>query len=124
MQHGTVNTTEGLTITVNHGGEGDLVCLAGRLNIDSSPQLRDRLLAMLLGPSPKSIMVDLTGVSYIDASGLATLVEGLKIARHRQTVFCLTGLQGRPRQLFELTGLLALFETNGSKTASSASQVS
>ena len=40
-------------------------------------------------------MVDLTDVPYIDSSGLATLIEGLKIARNRQTSLCLQGLQGR-----------------------------
>jgi anti-sigma B factor antagonist len=122
--HGKVTTTDGLKITLSHGGEGDLVCLNGRLNIDSSPVLRDRLLTMLRGPSPKSIMLDLTEVSYIDVSGLATLIEGLKMARNRQTVLCLKGLQGRPLHLFEVTGLLALFEANGCKAASSPLKVS
>lgn len=120
---GTI-TTDDFKITVNHGEAADLVCLNGRLNIDSSPALRDRLLAVLRGPSPKSIVVDLTEVSYIDVSGLATLVEGLKLARNRQTVLRLKGLQGRPLHLFEVTGLLALFETNGGKSASSALKVS
>jgi len=48
---------------------------------------------------------------------MATLVEGLKIARNRQGTLCLQGLQDRVLQLFELTGLLDLFETNGCKNA-------
>jgi len=119
---GTV-TADDLKITLKHGEEGSLVCLNGRLNIDSSPSLRDRLLAILQGPSPKSIVVDLTEVSYIDVSGVATLVEGLKLARNRQTVFCLKGLQGPPLHLFEVTGLLALFETNSGKAAYSEVKV-
>jgi anti-sigma B factor antagonist len=111
-------TTDDLKITLTHGEEGDLLCLNGRLSIDSSPVLRSRLMAMLRVPSPKSIMVDLTEVSYIDVSGLATLVEGLKMARKRNTSLCLKGLQGRPLHLFEATGLLALFETNGGETSS------
>jgi len=120
---GTI-TTDDFKITLNHGEEAALVCLNGRLNIDSSPALRDRLLAVLRGPSPKSIVVDLTEVSYIDVSGLATLLEGLKLARNRQTILCLKGLQGRPLHLFEVTGLLALFETYGGKSTSSALRVS
>jgi anti-sigma B factor antagonist len=109
---------------VDHGGEGTLVCLSGRLSIDSSPALRDRLLAVLREQSPETVVVDLTKVSYIDSSGIATLIEGLKIARNRQTTLCLKGLQGRLLHLFETTGVLALFETSDCRSASSASKVS
>jgi anti-sigma B factor antagonist len=113
-----------LKITLGQDEEGDLLCLNGRLNIDSSPTLRTQLLAILHAPSPKSIMVDLTEVSYVDASGLATLLEGLKFARTSQASLRLRGLHGRPLQLFEATGLLALFETNSGPSNSSALKVS
>ena len=98
--------------------------LHGRLNIDSSPRLRDQLLGMLRQPSPEGVIVDLTEISYMDASGIATLLEGLKIARNRQTTLCLQGLQGRLRHLLEVTGVLALFEMSGCTSISSASKVS
>jgi len=112
--------TEGdsLDITVDDAEERAFVRLHGRLGIDSSPDLRDRLLAMLEGQPPKTIIVDLAEVSYIDASGIATLLEALKVARKRQVTFCLKGLHGRIVRLFEATGLLALFETAGCKEAS------
>ena len=105
--------TEGdsLDINVDDGEDRTFVRLHGRLGIDSSPDLRDRLLAILQGQPPKTMTVDLTEVSHIDASGIATLLEALKLARNRQTTFCLTGLQGRMVRLFEVTGLQAVFET-------------
>ena len=109
---------ESLHITVDHGEERAFVRLHGRLGIDSSPHLRDWLLAMLQGQPPKTIIVDLTEVSYIDASGIATLLEALRVARNRQATLCLKGLQGRMVRLFEVTGLLAVFETTGCKGAS------
>ena len=45
--------------------------LRGHLGIDSSPALRDRLLAMLQRQSMETVVVDLTEVSYLDASGIA-----------------------------------------------------
>lgn len=113
LTHDTATATESLEIAIAHGGEADVLYLRGRLSIDSSPGFRDRLLAMLREQSPKPVIVDLTAVSYIDAAGIATLLEGLKIARHHQTTLCLQGLQGRVVHLFEVTGVLALFETNG-----------
>ena len=108
-------TSDTLEITVDNSDEGALVRLRGRLGIDSSPDLRERLLAMLEGQTLKAVNVDLTEVSYIDASGIATLLEAFKIARNRETRLCLKGLQNRVVRLFEVTGLLALFEANGCK---------
>jgi anti-sigma B factor antagonist len=117
-------TATDLEIIEDEGEEGTLVRLRGRLSIDSSPAFRDRLLALLRRLSPADVIIDLTEVSYMDASGVATLVEGLKTARNRQTTLWLQGLQGRVRHLFEVTGLLTLFETGGRRSASSAPKVS
>ena len=106
-----------LEIIVDDGGENNVLRLKGRLGIDSSPALRDRLLAMLRSQSPKAVVVDLAEVSYIDASGVATLLEALKRARNRQTTLCLEGLQGRPLHLLEVSGVLHLFETYGCRNA-------
>jgi anti-anti-sigma factor len=105
-----VSEAENLHIDVDYGEEGARVRLHGHLGIDSSPDLRDRLQSTLLGQPPKTIIVDLTEVSFIDAAGIATLLEALKIARNRQVTLCLSGLPGRMARLFELTGLQAVFE--------------
>jgi anti-sigma B factor antagonist len=107
-----------LEIIVDEGGESNVLRLKGRLGIDSSPALRDRLLVMLRTQSPKALVVDLAEVSYIDGSGVATLLEALKWARNRQTTLCLKGLQGRPLHLLEVSGVLHLFETYGCRNAS------
>ena len=110
-------TSEGrLGITVLQNDDEVLVRVNGRTTVDSSPDLRDRLLQVLSDePSPRVVTVDLTGVTYIEASGIATLIEALKIARHRQMTFCLQGLGGSVLRLFEVTGVLALFEASDCK---------
>jgi anti-anti-sigma factor len=100
-----------ISITVDHCGSDALVCIKGRVNVDSSPDLRDCLLAILSEEQlPRAITVDLAGVTHIETSGIATLIEALKIARHRQMTFCLQGLGGSVLRLFEVTGVRALFE--------------
>jgi anti-sigma B factor antagonist len=124
MMRSIITASDILEITVRPGDEGCTVCLRGRLNIDSSPALRDRLLAMLQAKSPKAVTVDLTDVTYLDSSGLATLIEGLKIARMRQKMLCVQGLQDRLLHLFQVTGMSTLFEKSGCGSASSKSKVS
>jgi len=113
LKRGKLNAADGLEITVDDAAEGTVLRLRGRVTIDSSPALRDRLLVMLRGQAPTAVIFDLSEVPYIDTSGIATLIEGLKIARNRQIAFCLQGLQGRLLHLFEVTGVLALFKANG-----------
>ena len=102
-----------ISITVDHCGSDALVRLNGRIDVDSSPDLRDCLLAILSEERlPRAITVDLAGVPYIETSGIATLVEALRIARHHQAIFCLQGVSGSVLRLFEVTGVLALFEAS------------
>lgn len=111
MSQESVIGDDSLDIEVDQGEERTLVRLRGRVGIDSSPELRDRLLTVLQGQTPKSVIVDLAEVASIEASGIATLLEALKIARSRQSTLCLRGLQGRTARFFEVTGLLGVFQT-------------
>lgn len=107
-----------------HGDESLIVRLNGRLNIESSPVLRDQLLCLLRDLSVKIVIIDLMNISYIDSSGVATLIEALKVARHRRIRLQLNGMKDRLLHLFEVTGLVALFETNRNAIQQSVSQVS
>ena len=100
-----------------------MISLNGRVTVDSSPALRERLLALLNRPSPPALTVDLSDLAYIDFSGIATLVEALRIARLRHTKLQLRGLRDGPRHLFEVAGLLHLFDTNGETDHSSVPKV-
>ena len=100
---------EPLSIVVSAEQGRTRLTVKGWVTIDSSPALRDQLLTILRPKSPPALTIDLTAVPYIDCSGLATLVEGLKLARASQTTLRLS-LHERPRYLMEVTGLLALFE--------------
>ena len=88
---------------------GTLASLYGRIDIDSSPAVRDQLIALLRAPHPRTVSIDLSGVTHIDSSGVATLIEALKIARNCGTELRLQGLHDRLHRLFDATGILSLF---------------
>jgi len=100
----------GIKIVV--GDDGALVCLSGRIDVDSSPAVRDRVLQLLQAARAKRVAIDLSAVTHIDTSGIATLIEALKIARGNKTELRLQGLHDQLLRLFECTGMLSLF--NGS----------
>jgi len=88
------------------------VAIQGRVTIENSGEMRTAL-AKALRTKPTSLSVDLSGVSYIDTSGLATLVEADRIAHKQGTRLILSGLQDQPRYLFDITHLDRLFEVAG-----------
>jgi anti-sigma B factor antagonist len=117
--------TDSLQISVHSDEEGAVMYLRGRLSIESSPDVRDHLLAMLRSQSPpETIAIDLAEVSYMDTSGIATLIEGLKIARIGGIAMRLHGLQGRLLHLFQATGIGSLFDTGGPTNNLSTTTVS
>ena len=125
MTRVAIPSSSDLTISVDQVGTGAVVRLTGRIDVDSSPDLRDRLRTLLSEEaSPQTIIVDLAGVSYIETSGVATLIEALRIARHHHTSFRLQGLAGAALRLFEVTGVLALFEARNSGQSGSRQEVS
>lgn len=115
-------TSDRLQINVESRDGEPLLRLQGRLDIDSSPEFRDQLLATLRAESRRFVVVDFAEVVYIDSSGLATLIEGLKVAHNCQSRLCVQGLQGRLLHLFEVTGLLSLLGAIGCESTSSASR--
>lgn len=117
-------TTQDLSVKVTDNEGGSVVCLDGRLNIDTSPGLREQLLHILKRQSLPRLTIDLSDLNYIDCSGIATLVEALKIAHQRNTQIRLRGLRDGPRRLLDVVGLLQLFDTDDGAERSSASKVS
>lgn len=116
-------TGERLKIEVNNSDARALVCLGGRVTVDSSPALREQLLELLKWPSLTTLTVDMTDLTYLDFSGIATLIEALRIARRRNARLQLRGLHGGPRHLLEVAGLLPLFDTDGQKNDHFSSEV-
>ena len=123
FKHDAVPATEHLETRVEHEKDGVFVYLSGHLGIDSSPDFRDRLLALLREQPQGIVTVDLTDVSYIDASGIATLIEALRVAHNHGITLGLRGLQGRLVHLFEVSGVLALFQKSGCLAASPGTKV-
>jgi anti-anti-sigma factor len=88
------------------------VAVQGRITVSNSAEMRTTL-ANALGTKPATVSLDLSGVSYLDTSGLATLIEAGGIARNQGTRLILSGMHDQPRYFFEITHLDRLFEIAG-----------
>jgi anti-sigma B factor antagonist len=88
------------------------VAIQGRITVSNSGEMRTAL-AKALRTKPTSVSLDLSGVSYLDTSGLATLIEAVRIARDQGTRLMLTGMHDQPRYFFEITHLDKVFDIGG-----------
>ena len=99
-------------------GNGTLVRLKGEVDLSNSPLVRESLIELTQG-KVAAIVVDLAEVSYMDSSGIATLVEGLQEANSYGGKFRLASLSPKVRQVFELARLQDVFDifpdVNGAK---------
>jgi anti-sigma B factor antagonist len=85
-----------------------IVKLSGEVDLHHSPQLREVLLAHADAKRPM-LLLDLTEVSYMDSSGLATLIEYLQRALKYKGQFALAGVSDRLRTIFDLARLGEIF---------------
>lgn len=84
-----------------------VVALSGEVDLHYSPEARKQILAQL--NSSHDVLVDLSGVSYIDSSGIASLVEGFQLARSKKLQFGLVGVSAAAHQVLQLARLDKVF---------------
>ena len=96
--------------------------LTGDIDLANSPMLRKALLGEIKEKKTPKVFLNLKGVRYIDSSGIATLVEGLKAARETTgTRLILYGLSTSVREVMQLSRLQKLFEIFDSEEQALAS---
>jgi anti-sigma B factor antagonist len=83
--------------------------LEGEIDLHVSPRIAASLNTML-SAKPKTFVVDLSKVTYIDSSGLAVLIEGMQKVAAYGGKFSLAGLQDGVKPIFEIARLDQVFE--------------
>lgn len=84
--------------------------LVGNIDLSTSPELRKALLHELKDTRTPRVILNLLQVKYIDSSGIASLVEGLKASRDVGSRFILFGLSQSAREVMQLSKLNKIFE--------------
>ena len=84
-----------------------IVALKGDVDLQSSPEARTILLDCV--GKKKPVLVDLSGVGYIDSSGVASLVESLQTARKSGTNVILVAVSEGALRVLQLARLDKVF---------------
>jgi len=95
---------------VTHSKIKDFVAVAidGEVDLNSSPQLR-KVFTEILSQGASKILINFVKVSYIDSSGLATLIEMMQRLKKENGQMRLVGMSDKVKSLFEITKLDKLF---------------
>jgi anti-sigma B factor antagonist len=103
-----------MEIEVERIDKDAVVKLSGRLDMNTSPDLRKTALALYTKGRCKNLTVDFDGVSFIDTSGLATLVDILVAAKEHCAQLTLSSLNDKVRYLIDVNGLTGFFRVESS----------
>ncbi|MGH9736685.1 MAG: STAS domain-containing protein [Candidatus Acidiferrales bacterium] len=101
-----------MNIVTRHEGAATILALSGDITLYNTPEVRKAILGLLKEKRVAELLVDMRAVRYIDSSGVASLVEGLKASRDLGSRFALYGLTKTAREVLELTRLMRVFEVH------------
>lgn len=103
---------EDFAVEVVHGGRQEVVVIRGELDLATAPLLRAAL-DTVHARRPRRVEVDLSGVSFLDAHAMTTLVAARRRLGARGATLALHRPSPIVRRVLDLTGFDRVFEFTG-----------
>lgn len=104
-----MDKVKGLSYNMTTEMNFELVSLEGDLNMFSAPDLRTALIKKFDSGISRFVF-DLTELSFVDSSGIGTLVSFVSLSKKREGAkVILCGLNPQIKNIFEVTRLLSVF---------------
>jgi anti-sigma B factor antagonist len=97
-----------LSLETVRSPEETIVHCTGKINAGTTALLQTTVRNLI--PETKTVVLDLTDVSYMDSSGLGAIVGLYLSAKRQHCQLKLVNLNKRLQELFRLTKLAAVFE--------------
>jgi len=86
-----------------------IITVDGELDLYTAPRLKENLLSALEDDVTR-IVVDMTGVHFIDSSALGVLIGGVKRLKPKNGRLVLVSTDENVNWIFQITGLNAVFD--------------
>jgi anti-anti-sigma factor len=88
-------------------GEGTPVISAvGEIDLSTADAFEQEI-AAVIGVGASDVVVDLSGVTFVDSAGINALLKGRRIADGHGRTFRVAGANGLVRDVLEMTGVWA-----------------
>jgi anti-sigma B factor antagonist len=93
-----------LIVRVERDGRGLTILALGELDIASSKLLEEELVAAF-GSGSSDVVLDLSGISFIDSTGLRVLLIAVKLSATNGTALSMVDASEPVREVIEVSGL-------------------
>jgi anti-sigma B factor antagonist len=93
--------------SLRQDGESVRLSFEGDIDMHVAPELR-QVLRQALDDKPRTVVIDLGQVPFVDSSAIATIIEALKLARKQEATLRLENCQESVRDTFAIAGLTQL----------------
>jgi anti-sigma B factor antagonist len=97
-----------ITVSRTTAGDVPIVAVNGEVDVYSAPALKEKINELLEG-GQNTLIVDLSGVGFLDSTGLGALVEARAATTEAGGALPLVCSQERILKLFTITGLDGVF---------------
>jgi anti-anti-sigma factor len=98
-----------LAVRFSAHGERCVLRLTGELDLETVPELREHAEAELAAGAFQTLSLDLSGLTFIDSSGLGLLVDLRRQASSAGISFELENVPPGPARVIAIAGLAATF---------------
>ena len=86
-----------------------LIAVRGEVHVSTAPEFSERLNDAIAG-GKTGVVIDMTGVDFIDSTGLSVLLNALRLTGQRQGRLALVCTNRTVLRLFQITGLEDTFD--------------
>jgi anti-sigma B factor antagonist len=97
-------SSDSFSATLEHLNGQAVIALRGELDMDSAPQLAE-FLGPFLNDGPAEIILDLSGLYFMDSSGLSVLVTAQTTLNSQERHLIVRSVNSSPRRVFDITGV-------------------
>lgn len=93
------------------GGFENIV-LKGDCDLYAAPAFA-KAMQSRIGSGAKKLRIDLTGVAYLDSTGVGAIIRILQEAKRSNCEIHFRGIEGSPRKVLKMSNILAIMKEDG-----------
>ena len=91
------------------GDGAHVICVRGEIHLTTAPRFAEHLTAAIES-GKTALVLDMSGVEFIDSTGLSVLLNGLRLVGQRQGRLALVCTNPTVLRLFQITSLDSTFD--------------
>lgn len=97
-----------MELKIRKQGDIYIIDVSGDMDLYNTNQLKELFMKML-AKNIESFIINLENVSYIDSSGVGTLINIFSTVKQKNLKFYLANVHGTTKKVLELTKLMGFF---------------